>query len=86
MTEEEELMYDAGLIDGRDQERANQAKAVANDRIPIFTGLKNATNAAQQNGKMLGKLEMKKEILDLLKDRKRIDDALLKKIEEMKCH
>ena len=29
---------------------------------------------------------MKKEILDLLKDRKRIDDALLKKIEEMKCH
>jgi hypothetical protein len=31
-------------------------------------------------------MEMKKEILDLLKDRKRIDDALLKKIEEMKCH
>jgi hypothetical protein len=35
---------------------------------------------------MLGKLEMKQEILNLLKDRKRIDEALLKKIEEMKCH
>lgn len=53
---------------------------------PIFTGIYDATTAAHKNGKMLGKLEMKQEILNLLKDRKRIDAALLKKIEEMKCH
>jgi hypothetical protein len=56
------------------------------DRTPIFTGVYNAANAAHRNGKMLGKLEMKQEILELLKTRKRIDAALLKKIEEMKCH
>ena len=56
------------------------------DRTPIFTGIYDASAAAHKNGKMLGKLEMKQEILNLLKDRKRIDEALLKKIEEMKCH
>ena len=56
------------------------------DRTPIFNGIYDAAAAAHKNGKLLGKMEMKKEILELLKDRKRIDDALLKKIEEMKCH
>lgn len=56
------------------------------DRTPIFNGIYDAAAAAHKNGKLLGKMEMKKEILALLKDRKRIDDALLKKIEEMKCH
>jgi hypothetical protein len=56
------------------------------DRTPIFNGIYDAVAAAHKNGKLLGKMEMKKEILALLKDRKRIDDALLKKIEEMKCH
>jgi hypothetical protein len=56
------------------------------DRTPIFNGIYDAAAAAHKNGKLLGKMEMKKEILELLKDRKRIDAALLKKIEEMKCH
>ena len=53
---------------------------------PIFNGIYDAAAAAHKNGKLLGKLEMKQEILELLKTRKRIDEALLKKIEEMKCH
>lgn len=55
-------------------------------QTPIFNGIYDAAAAAHKNGKLLGKLEMKQEILNLLKDRKRIDAALLKKIEEMKCH
>lgn len=56
------------------------------DPTPIFTTLNNATSAAHKNGHFQGMNDMKQQILELLKDRKRIDAALLKKIEEMKCH
>jgi len=56
------------------------------DPTPIFTSLNNATSAAHKNGHFQGMNDMKKQILEILKDRKRIDAALLKKIEEMKCH
>jgi|LakMenEpi03Aug12_release.lakeMendotaPanAssembly.Ray.scaffolds.fasta_scaffold3457260_2 hypothetical protein len=56
------------------------------DPTPIFTALNNATSAAHKNGHYQGMNAMKLQILELLKDRKRVDAALLKKIEEMKCH
>jgi hypothetical protein len=55
------------------------------DPTPIFTALNNATSAAHKNGHFQGMNDMKKQILELLKDRKRVDAALLKKIEDMKC-
>ncbi len=61
-------------------------KTWTQDPTPIFTSLNNATSAAHKNGHFQGMNDMKKQILELLKDRKRVDAALLKKIEDMKCH
>lgn len=54
-------------------------------QTPIYDKLYDATAAASKTGRVIGNTEMKKAILDILKDRKRIDAALLKRIEELKC-
>lgn len=52
---------------------------------PIYNELYDATAAASKTGRVIGATEMKQQILEILKDRKRIDAALLKKIEDLKC-
>lgn len=53
---------------------------------PIYNELYDATAAASKTGRVIGATEMKQQILEILKDRKRIDAALLKKIEDLKCY
>lgn len=52
---------------------------------PIYNALYDATAAASKSGRVIGATEMKKQILEILKDRKQITPALIKKIEELKC-
>lgn len=53
---------------------------------PIYNELYDATAAASKTGRVIGATEMKKQILDMLKERKQITPALIKKIQELKCY
>lgn len=53
---------------------------------PIYNEPYDATAAASKTGRVIGATEMKKQILDMLKERKQITPALIKKIQELKCY
>lgn len=52
---------------------------------PVYDKLYDSALAASKSGHLIGMMDMKKQILEIIKDRKRIDAALIKKIEELKC-
>lgn len=56
------------------------------EATPVFDLLDDSRKAFIQSGKVQGASEMQKKILEILKERKRIDETLLTKIRDLKCY